>query len=197
LEAVPSLDDFVVGLRGLAASTFDERSVHDYLRDNPVEPASLAPYLNYQPTHYTRNLLFKCDVFELIMICWEVGQVSRIHNHAGQRCWMAVPIGRLAVQNYRVLRQDQTTGFCQLEEAGRVEMDPAHPTYVERELPVHSVLNPREYGARATSLHVYSAPYDRCLVYTPEKSSYCEVPLFYDTEYGRPAAGQAPGRGKD
>jgi hypothetical protein len=49
------------------------------------------------------------------------------------------------------------------------------------------VLNPLEYGERATSLHVYSRPYDRCLVYRKEDSTYCSVPLFFDTEYGRGA----------
>ena len=28
---------------------------------------------------------------------------SSIHNHKGQNCWMAAPMGKLAVQNYRVL----------------------------------------------------------------------------------------------
>ena len=64
-------------------------------------------------------------------------------------------------------------------------MDPDHPSHVEREMPVHAVLNPAEFGQRAASLHIYSHPYDRCLVYTPEKRSYAEVPLFYDSEYGR------------
>jgi hypothetical protein len=27
-----------------------------------------------------------------------VGQVSRIHNHREQNCWMVTPIGRLRVQ---------------------------------------------------------------------------------------------------
>jgi cysteine dioxygenase len=67
-----------------------------------------------------------------------------------------------------------------------VEMDPAHPAFVRDERPVHAVLNLPEYGARATSLHVYSHPYDRCLVYAQEQKSYREVPLFFDTEHGRP-----------
>jgi cysteine dioxygenase len=179
------MDSFVQGLRNLPEAAFSLEGVHRYLSDNPVEPATLAPYLNYEATHYTRNLVFKCERFELIAICWELGQASMIHNHSGQRCWMATPIGRLAVQNYRVVRQDEGTGFCQLEEADRVEMDAATPAYVHPERPVHSVLNLPEFGGRATSLHVYSHPYDRCLVYSPEKSSYHEVPLFFDTEYGR------------
>jgi cysteine dioxygenase len=185
-----AIDKFVQELSQIPESEFTHARVHRYLTENPVDPESLAPFLNYTPTHYTRNLIHKCNLFELIAICWERGQCSRIHNHAGQRCWMAVPIGRLAVQNYRVVRQDDTPGTCVLEEAHRVEMDPSHPAYVDDAMPIHSVLNLPEYGSRATSLHVYSHPYDRCLVYSLEQCSSQEVPLFYDTEYGRPASTQ-------
>ena len=180
-----SIQDFIGGLCGIDERNFKEAQVSRYLQDNPVDPVSNEPYLFWEPTHYTRNLIYKCPIFELMAICWEIGQVSRIHNHAGQSCWMTVPIGRLAVQNYEVVRLDEAHGYCELREAGRVLMDPAHPTHVDPDMPVHAVLNPAEYGQRAASLHIYSRPYDRCLVYDMQKRSYCEVPLFYDSEYGQ------------
>jgi cysteine dioxygenase len=180
-----SVEQFVEGLRLIPEPEFTEERVLEYLKD-PVDPGSLAPYLLWEPTHYTRNLIFRNALFELMAICWEVGQASRIHNHAGQQCWMAVPIGRLAVQNYEVASIDPARGHCVLREAERLEMDPAHPARVDTRHPVHAVLNPPEYGARAASLHVYSHPYDRCLVYDLARASYSEVPLFFDTEYGRP-----------
>lgn len=183
-----SLDQFVEGLRRIAPADFTLTRVAEYLAAGPVDPASLGPYLLFTPTHYTRNLIHRSDLFELMAICWEVGQVSRIHNHQGQNCWMAVPEGRLLVQNYEVLRQDPATGACALRETSRVLMDPDHPAWVEPQQPVHAVLNPPEHGARAVSLHVYSRPYDRCLVYSRENSTYGEVPLFFDTEYGKPAS---------
>jgi cysteine dioxygenase len=180
-----TVQELIAGLRGIVEHEFDIPRVADFTERNPVDPASLQPYLFFEPTHYTRNLIFKCELFELMAICWEVGQVSRIHNHQGQNCWMTVPMGRLAVQNYEVLRIEPERGFCELREADRIVMDSAHPSHVAPETPVHAVLNLPEFAERAVSLHIYSHPYDRCLVYTPEKSSYCEVPLFYDSEYGR------------
>lgn len=183
-----TVERFIEGLCRIGEREFTEPRVAGYIRESRVDPASLSPYLFYEPTHYTRNLIYRCDLFELIAICWEVGQGSRVHNHAGQSCWMAVPIGRLAVQNYTLVRMDQATGLCELRETSRVDMDPENPTYVNPEEPIHSVLNLAEYGQRATSLHVYSRPYDRCLVYDLQNKSYCEVPLFYDSEHGRRVA---------
>ena len=181
-----TIDAFTEGLCRIPEAEFTHEGVEAYLRDNRVDPASLAPYLHYAATHYTRNLIYRCPLFELMAICWDMGQVSRIHNHAGQRCWMAVPVGRLVVQNYEVVRMDAATGFCELAEADLVLMDPAHPARVQDERPIHAVLNLPEYAARAASLHVYSRPYDHCLVYDKERKTYGEVPLFFDTEFGRP-----------
>lgn len=178
-----TIEQFVEGLCRIPAHEFQPQPVADYIGASPVDPLSLERYLRYEATHYTRNLIYKCDHFELMTVCWEVGQASRIHNHQGQNCWMAVPAGRLAVQNYEVVHQDDQ-GFCELREAHRVVMDPAHPSFVEPELPVHSVLNLPEYAERAVSLHVYSYPYDHCLIYDLGNKTYMDVPLFYDSVYG-------------
>lgn len=183
-----TVDRFLAGLCAFRKEDFTIPGIAEYLREGPVDPDSLAPYIHYEPTHYTRNLIYRSDLFELIAICWEIGQGSAIHNHHNQNCWMAVPIGRLVVQNYRVTRDEPATAFCELEEADRVTMDPLNPAHVAPETPIHSVLNLSEFAARATSLHIYSQPYDRCLVYSLEARSYREVPLFYDTEFGRPSA---------
>lgn len=177
-----TIEQLVLGLSSIAERDFTTERVEDYLRANPVEPDTLRPYLNYQATHYTRNLIHRTPLFELMALCWEVGQASRIHNHAGQQCWMAAPIGRLTVQNYDIVTLDEKAGHCELRPANRLLMDPAHPAHVESERPIHAVLNLAEYGARATSLHVYSKPYDRCLVYQLENKRYMEVPLFFDSE---------------
>ena len=108
---------------------------------------------------------------------------------------MAVPIGRLAVQNYELLRASDQTNFCELREADRIVMDPENPSFVDPKTPIHAVLNLPEYGERATSLHIYSRPYDHCLVYALESKCYWDVPLLYDTEYGRPAPPEKTSRG--
>jgi len=180
-----TVDRFVQGLCAIPEQDLTVAHVAHYVGEHPVEPASLAPYLRYDRMHYTRNLIYKCDLFELIAICWEVGQGSQIHNHQNQNCWMAAPIGRLAVQNYRIASGDEASGRCELAAADRVVMDPSSPSFVDPAHPIHAVLNLAEFGERATSLHIYSHPYDHCLVYSLEQNTCRDVPLFYDSEYGR------------
>src|SRR5258708_16666227 len=98
-------------------------------------------------------------------------------------CWMAAPIGRILVQNYRVLQQDMDAGSCDLEPSNTVEISPTSPTAVNPLQPVHKVYNPPEFGERAVSLHVYSRPFDRCLVYSQEQHKCGEIHLGYTSEF--------------
>jgi cysteine dioxygenase len=188
LAKVVPIGNFVAAMRQFPESAFaDIGPILDFLQTTPVAPDTLSPYLTWDRQHYTRNLIDKTPLYELIAICWEVGQISSVHNHRDQNCWMAVPIGRLLVGNYRVLHQDLDQGKCRLEPTDTIEMNINHPCAVDPKEPVHRVFNPREFNARAVSLHVYSQPFDTCVVYSPEQGTCGEIKLHYTTEYGRPA----------
>jgi len=189
VQLVP-IDQLVTGLCGIPEEDFRVGCVYDYLKNHPVDERSLDPYVFFSKNHYTRNLIFKNDLFELIAICWDVGQVSQIHNHHNQNCWMAIPTGRLRVQNFRVLDQSEATRFCRLEPTSAFDIHQLMPAEVDPEEPVHQVLNLPEFNQPAISLHIYSRPYDRCLVYCGETSEYREVPLHYTSEYGRLCEGE-------
>ena len=101
-----SIQDFVLELRKFPETAFDRTDqIAKFLENVLVAPDTLAPYLTWDGQHYTRNLIDKTPLYELMAICWEVGQGSSVHNHKDQNCWMAVPIGRLLVENYRVIVQ--------------------------------------------------------------------------------------------
>jgi len=180
------IQTLIDGLRQLPASAFDEtEAVRRFLQDTPVNSESLAPYLNWDRQHYTRNLIDRTPLYELMAICWEVGQASSVHNHRDQNCWMAVPIGRLQVENFHLVHQDLASGRCQLEPLNIIEMNISHPCAVDPADPVHRVVNPREFNQRAVSLHVYSRPFDTCVVYSPEQGTCGEIGLHFHTEYGK------------
>ena len=115
-------------------------------------------------------------------------EASSVHNHRDQNCWMAAPIGRLQLENFRVVREDLSAGSCELEPADILEMNIAQPCAVDPREPVHRVVNPRQFGERAVSLHVYSRPFDSCVVYSAEQGTCGEVQLHYQTAYGKSVA---------
>src|SRR5207245_4075856 len=123
-----SIQDFVAGLSKFSEPAFRQTpELLSFLTNTPVAPDTLNHFLTWDRQHYTRNLIDKTPLYELVAICWEVGQVSSVHNHRDQNCWMAVPIGRLLVENFRVLAQDLDAGKCRLEPSDTCEMNSAHP----------------------------------------------------------------------
>ena len=127
LQAV-SIDDFVAGLRKLEEKDFTGvQGTLEYMRAHPVDPETLKPYLFWNPQHYTRNLIDKTDLYELLSLCWEPGMKSSIHNHKGQNCWMAAPVGRFLVQNYRVIEENLASHHCNIVPTDEVDYHVGQP----------------------------------------------------------------------
>jgi cysteine dioxygenase len=180
-----TIADWVKELAAISEPEFSLETVQDYIRRHHVEPTTLDKYLFFSKGNYTRNLIFKNDVFECMTICWEIGQQSRVHNHRDQNCWMSAPIGHLRVQNYRVDERDAACGTCRIVPTDNYDMDADHPCAVNPLEPVHAVQNLAEFGKRAVSIHVYSKPFDSCEVYLRDRGTYSDVPLHYTSMYGK------------
>lgn len=182
-----ALQDFALELREFPESAFEHtQEIVDFLTATRVAPHTLTPFLSWDGQHYTRNLIDKTPLYELLAICWEVGMKSSIHNHKDQNCWMATPVGRLSVCNYRVLDEDLASHRCNIVPTDVVEINASNPVAVDPANPVHDVRNPREFGERAVSLHVYSRPFDSCIVYSVDQHSCGEIGLHYNSMYGKP-----------
>lgn len=173
------VEKLIDGLCSISDDEFTCDNVYSYLGDNPVDVDSISKYFFWSPDFYTRNLIFKNDRFEMMAICWESGQVSKIHNHADQKCWMTVPVGRLRGQNFSVSEMDESKGHCKLIKTDSFEMSDCVAAKVELEEPIHQILNLAEFEQRAVSVHIYSKPFDRCLSYCRDTDTIKEVQLSY------------------
>ena len=72
-----SIQKLVEELHRLPESAFiPTEPIRRFLEHNPVDADSLVPYLNWDRQHYTRNLIDRTPLYELMAICWEVGQAS-------------------------------------------------------------------------------------------------------------------------
>src|SRR4051812_48831913 len=116
-----SVEKLVDGLCAISDEEFTCDNVYRFLGENPVDVNTISRYFYWSSNFYTRNLIFKDERFEVMAICWEKGQVSRVHNHSEQKCWMTVPVGKLRGQNFRVLEIDENAGLCKLAETNRFD----------------------------------------------------------------------------
>ncbi|MFN6963232.1 MAG: cysteine dioxygenase [Pyrinomonadaceae bacterium] len=184
MKSVP-IKNLIAGLREIPEADFTCDNVYGYLASHPVEVDSITRYIHWSDRFYTRNLVYKDTRFELLAICWERGQVSRVHNHADQKCWMTVPVGRLRGQNFAVEEIDESRGYCKLVETDAFELSECLAAKVELEQPIHQILNLPEFDERAVSIHIYSKPFDTCLSYCRDTDTFKEVKLCYTSIDGR------------
>jgi cysteine dioxygenase len=179
------VEKLVEKLRSLSDEDFTCDNVYEILAENPVRVDSISRYFFWSDKFYTRNLIYKDGRFELIALCWEIGQSSQIHNHANQKCWMTVPLGRLRGQNFRIAEIDEEKNYCKLVSTETFELSNWLAAKVELEEPIHQISNLPEFRSRAVSLHIYSKPFDRCLCYCTKTNTFKEIKLSYTSIYGK------------
>ncbi|MGI8543798.1 MAG: cysteine dioxygenase [Aridibacter sp.] len=180
-----SIQNLIKGLCEIPDEEFHCDPVYQFLTDNPVEIDSIERYFNWSDKFYTRNLVYKDERFELMAICWQKGQVSKIHNHADQMCWMTVPVGKLRGQNFKALEINEYTNYCKLEETDKFDLAECLAAKVELEEPIHQILNLPEFNEPAVSIHIYSKPFETCLAYCKETDTFAEVNLNYTSIDGK------------
>ncbi len=194
---VLQVNELVARLRAIDPARFTPEVVGDALRGLTMEDASLAPYIRWRPKCYTRNLVYRDAVFELLVVCWESGSSSAIHNHAGQECLLYIHQGALGIDGFDLVdpacagRTGDDVWLRRRERLARLGQGVVDHRGPSND--IHRVANRRTFGARAISLHVYSRPIDVCVVYDRAHGQAEHRKLRYDSVAGADAAGPASG----
>ena len=68
-----------------------------------VPSKDLEPYYNWNSKHYTRTCIHRNESFELLVICYEPGQATSIHDYDSQTAWVHPVIGEVVEERYRAL----------------------------------------------------------------------------------------------
>ena len=185
-----AVEGIVETLRGVPPARFQPGEICTRLAGVFLDARTLAPYLHFSPRRYTRNLIYRDDVFELLALCWEPHTESPIHNHSGQLCWLSIQRGALRLENFTSLDGPGPGANIRLVPNGGVDRAPEGVLDLQQgDDGIHRVSNP--FDERAVSLHVYSRPYDTCLAYDPAARTSREIRLHYHSVGGKLVEGRA------
>uniref|UniRef100_A0A7S0RLT4 Cysteine dioxygenase n=1 Tax=Chlamydomonas leiostraca TaxID=1034604 RepID=A0A7S0RLT4_9CHLO len=143
-------------------------------------------YASFNKEHYVRHFIDACDDFELILICWAPGQVSRVHNHAGSHCWLTAIQGAVEENHYvsdatcsgsNTPRADKpivpnvvhTETPCPLlTHTHHATLHPPATGYINDHMGLHSVGCGDGVAEGAVTLHLYAPPIKRVKLYEPD-----------------------------
>ncbi len=148
------------------------------------EHADWREFALFDAATYTRNLIARNEWFEMLLLCWNAGQSSPIHNHAGQNCWMAVLDGEIEEQQFD--SPPPGSRGCPLKGQPKL-FAPGKVAFINDDIALHRV-RPRA-GSHGVSLHVYSRPIDSCHVYDESTGSVVSRSLAYHSVRGARVTG--------
>jgi predicted metal-dependent enzyme (double-stranded beta helix superfamily) len=170
-QAVTGLSELVSCLdEAVQRRTTEEvvRSVKDSLcrlvaeRHLELPPELTAP----EGDRYARRLLHKSERhgYTAIVMTWDAGQATPLHDHAGMWCVDAVVEGEIEVTQYDLLEErDDRYRFAPARtiRAGFGKAGALIPPFE-----YHTIAN-RSPGGKAVTLHVYAGEMTSCTIFMP------------------------------
>ena len=143
------------------------------------------PYAHTDPSAlYTRNLVdTDHETYSLLLLCWNPGKESPIHDHPGDGCWLQVLDGTIRECRYRHTvgngRGKDAPLYC-YEETTASQGD---TMYIDDSQGLHKIGNPQQHQV-AITLHLYSPPVQKCLTWKTELDRPQEAKMINYSEYG-------------
>ncbi|KAJ0399148.1 hypothetical protein ATCC90586_002652 [Pythium insidiosum] len=132
--------------------------------------------------NYTRNLISTDhETYALILLVWNRGKYSPIHDHPCDGCWVKVIDGTVNEVQYKI------SDSGRLEETSNIVLSEG-VTYMDDSIGLHKIGNPRD-DVDAITLHLYSPPYEKCRIWfdTEQADKSSVAYTYYFSEFGERA----------
>ena len=117
-----------------------------------IREEDIQPYLQFDASTYQRNEVVKTDHFEMLFLCFEAGQRTPIHDHAGSACAVKVVRGT----GTETLFETSIEGGWLFASDSR-EL-PAGGVVGSFDMDTHQLSNLQSSGKQLVTLHIYSPP---------------------------------------
>ena len=190
-----SVTALVDELRKTEGAPITSDRIAGLLTDLRLDPKSLRPFTHFADDHYARHLVHRDDHFDIMVLCWKPGQGTPIHTHNGQLGWAFATQGALECVEYKWLGCDRpenqnVSGIDCLAGGMQVKLEPtaklvATPdgpmNRVTRQVTIHSLTVPQDCKEPVVSFHVYSLPFDSCVVFDVAQGQCRRKDLAFDT----------------
>ena len=168
-RAITSLTQLIKTLKATPSGQFESVAQHLSLAKTDV-----LPYATFSSSSHTRNCLELNERFELILLCWEPGQMTGIHDHGGEECWVYFMDSLFEEIIYE--RSQSKLNQTQSKTATNESV-----SYMSDFLGVHSLKNAG--NRRGFSLHLYAKPIRSCNVLNTLSDTFEEKKMSYDTQF--------------
>jgi cysteine dioxygenase len=151
-----------------ASQPISLESLKGWLGQLELEPEHVSDFLNFENDKYQRNLLRRTANYEALLLCFEAGQRTPIHDHSGSACGVKVIQGAGIETSFKSSADGWlfATGSTELPQGGVVG---------SQDMDIHQLSNLQIDGRRLVTLHIYSPPLGEVGNYCIEDNSVKQV----------------------
>jgi len=162
VPAPTTIDEVIAGLKLL---TENENQNKDIIREevtnflNSYSGDDWHKFEFWDPHTYTRNLIYQDpqDRFALILLCWNISQMTPIHNHPNSQCFYKLLQGELIERTYNEPAPGKKK---RMEVVSEFKLDKIGGTgYIDDGMGIHMVENSLPSEGSVT-LHLYTPAYN-------------------------------------
>lgn len=122
-----------------------------------VPGRDIEPYFTWNDKHYTRTCIHRNPDFELLVICYEPGQATSIHDYDSQTAWIHPVLGEVVEERF-VKVPDEGLKLTQ-----EIRLHPGTNDILSNGSSIHRFINPGP--KRAVTLNLYAKPMRKWRVY--------------------------------
>ena len=142
------------------------------LRKAQLSLEELHTYATWELNAYTRNCLARNEKFEIILLCWDSGAQTPIHDHGGKDCWVYQVQGCIDEIRFEKIGNHLT-------ESNRINIQAGGLSFINDKMGYHAIHN--NSGQKAMSLHIYASPIDSCMVFNKATACFEEKNMSYNS----------------
>ena len=113
--------------------------------------------VQFDPGHYVRHPVLLWEDWEVMVIGWEAGQITPIHDHRGVLGGMAILSGTVVEERFTVPKELPELADSRVRPEG--DLSETGPTVLHRLIP----------RSRAVSLHIYRPPLREMGIWDPRQ----------------------------
>ena len=147
--------------------------IGQFIKNIQIIEADVLNYCIWDKEQYTRVCLHCSETTECLLLCWEAGQSTPIHNHNGQKCWVLQLVGEIEEKKYNLVNSKPQLANTNLLQTGEC-------SYIDDAIGWHCLCN--NTNSRSVSLHIYINPISECLVFNETENQMIVKKLDYNNK---------------
>lgn len=172
MEAIKKVEELVKVLKNCVEN---DNHVLEVMNNVKIPQGEFERYYSWSDDKYARNVLARNDDFEVLLICWEKGQSSPIHDFNAQEAWIHPIEGMLREERFKKNVDDDG-----LERVSNVLLGTDEFSYMNQ-IGIHRYSNANK--TRSVSLNIYRKPVTEWRVYDQRSSDSIMMKTWENKHY--------------